>query len=258
MTRIATSLLPLSMVLGGCLFTGEDTRGLPCNVDEECGAGLLCIERVCGGPVEVGLTDTDTEGSMSGVEESGDPDGGEVDGGPQPDLCTANECKDADTIRLCLDDGKVSTIGCQGLCGPNADSLGCTFSPESGEDSCFCDFERSSCSNEGAQGCFGQSGLAVCQGGTWNIYDCDTVCIDAGYAGAAACGPGNGGADVCLCDNVCTHGAARCTGGKKLSYCIDGSWQQFGCDELCKDSGFSKGLACIFFPDPGDDSCACL
>lgn len=256
MTRMRTNVLPFLLLVGGCLFTGEETRGLPCNVDAECGVDLSCLDRICGGPMDMfGSTDTDTgTDGPSSDEESGEPD----DGGLQPELCSVSECKNDDTIRLCLDDGKVSTIGCQGLCGASADSLGCHYNPADDEDGCFCDFERPSCSTEGAQACFGQGGLALCQGATWSMYDCDTVCVDAGYAGASGCGAGDGGADVCLCDNVCTHGASRCTGSQRISYCANGSWQQYDCNQLCIESGFSTALACTFFPDPGDDSCACI
>ena len=40
----------LLAALGGCLFSGEGTQGLPCNTDTECGGTQKCIEHVCGGP----------------------------------------------------------------------------------------------------------------------------------------------------------------------------------------------------------------
>lgn len=38
----------MPLALAAC-FSGEATRGLPCTSDESCGAGLRCVEGVCGG-----------------------------------------------------------------------------------------------------------------------------------------------------------------------------------------------------------------
>ena len=235
----------------GCLFTGAETQGLPCNADDECAKGLSCIERICGGPsFESNAADTHDEDATEGVDETS------WDEDEPPALCTMNRCQGANTLRTCQD-GKLSTRGCQGHCGEKANSLGCHYSEQQGEDSCFCDFARSDCSTPGAQACASQSSLVYCTEGSWWPYDCDAVCVDAGYGGAAGCGPGDAGVEVCLCSNTCTPGAQRCTGNDSVAYCQGGGWQQYGCNQLCKDSGLAKSLGCIHWPDDGD-GCVCL
>ena len=132
--RTATTMMraALAMALSACVYDGEGTKGLPCNVDSECSA-LQCVEKVCGGPQD-GATD-----------ESG---GDESDAGRPPteqifdDPCTPGqrECIGPNSIRFCDDNAKLRTYQCEHECGEgNPVDGGCRTDPDDGLDYCFCE-----------------------------------------------------------------------------------------------------------------------
>jgi len=118
--------------LPGCLYDGEGTRGLPCNVDADCGA-QQCVERICGGP-DAGSGD---ESAGESGSETGEP--------PTPqsfdEPCTPGDrrCLGNNTLEFCDDNAKLSTFRCEAACGMGVATLGCGPGNE-GLDVCFCDF----------------------------------------------------------------------------------------------------------------------
>src|SRR5688572_21800918 len=114
------------VMFGGCLFDGAQTEGLPCNNDGECGVGIDCIERVCGGPTIAGDTDTDTD---TDAEAESSESTAAADDDSVRDYCVPEDtmCLDANTVRYCSDDGKLTTVGCPGACGENVETIGCMF-----------------------------------------------------------------------------------------------------------------------------------
>src|SRR5690606_27769634 len=75
---VRTSWLWLVLV-PGCLFDGAQTTGLPCNNDAECGPGIGCIERVCGGPTIAADTDSDTDTEVDELEDESESSTGDDD-----------------------------------------------------------------------------------------------------------------------------------------------------------------------------------
>ena len=236
----------------GCLFNGAQTEGLPCNNDEECGRGLQCVERVCGGPeiVAEGETETDAEDDESG-ESSGEPLPEDED--DVRDMCEAadTQCLDGDTLRRCTDDGKLETVGCKGVCGEHWHTLGCAHINEDDVDNCVCMYEHETCDVPGERECSG-NGLAQCDGEIMQYQDCDEICLADGYRGAAYCDGG-----TCFCDSsTCAEAAQRCTDSNTIAGCWGGTWYPESCTEICRDNGFEGSFGCFFFP--GEDSwCSC-
>jgi hypothetical protein len=243
----------VAAVLGGCLFSGEGTQGLPCNTDTECGGTQKCIEHVCGGPVaiatDVSIGSSDSSGSSDDAPMTTEDD--EV-----RTQCDASEtqCLDGNTLRLCTDDGKLSTRDCNGWCGQGTEHNGCQTDP-GGNDTCYCLNPVQECSF--AQGDYTCDGglLLDCVDGLTVPMDCDAVCVDAGYPGGAeSCGPGES-SDTCFCVNTCIEGAMRCIDGDTAAQCSGGSWTTYGCDEIeCPAGSYSRG--CTYFA--GDtEACGC-
>lgn len=246
--------LALAGLAAGCLYTGDGTSGLPCNTDVECGGTQRCVARICGGAQgtdSVASTAAPGEDSSSSV----DPDPTSADEVRTACEASETECVQDDVLRLCTDDGKLATRGCSGWCGEASPHNGCQRTP-AGDATCFCLNARAPCDEPGALQCDGDN-ILQCEGEFWQPYDCDTVCIEGGFAGGAeSCGVADDGALTCFCiEYGCEAGAARCTSADRMEVCVDGAWQRYACDELeCPAGTYSRG--CTYFP--GDtESCGC-
>lgn len=239
--------------LAGCVFTGAETEGLPCNGNGECGPGLRCVERVCcpsdqpcGPEAATGTgdeTETDAETAVAPGEDEA-----------VRESCEASEttCLDEHVIRFCTDDGKLTTYDCRAACGEWVESLGCHYIVSEDRDSCVCGFEIEACSSPGALACDGVGGLQSCTDDEWVHLDCDDVCIELDYGGAAYCDTG-----ICYCDDVCQDETLRCTDSNTNAICFDGVWYPESCTTVCRDNGWDESLGCFYYP--GDDSyCMCL
>lgn len=248
-------LVPL--VMGGCLYSGDGTRGLPCNTDVECGGRQLCIARVCGGP-EQAANETGSGESEDGSSSDGEGVPGSGDDEPTRDACdpSENACLDGDVLRVCTSEGKLETRGCAGWCGEASPSLGC-FEGSDGP-ACGCEFERERCTpGEDTRACLGNN-LVNCEDGFWNPGDCDSICVEAGYAGSdGTCGVGQAGSPVCFCADACSEGAMRCVDDDTAAWCSGGSWFEYDCTDACIESGYTFSTGCYFFYDSNTESCAC-
>lgn len=246
-------LIFTAMFTTGCLYTGDQTMGLPCNTDLECGGAQVCIEHVCGGP----------QGSSGSEGSSGDSssDGTTLpasDDDSVKESCTPDDsmCLDNDVLRLCDEDGKLSTIGCAGRCGEASRSLGCFAQAPDGP-TCYCEDARDTCSTEGELECLDGHDLSQCTDGWKQPLDCDRVCADAGYSGADNCGAGEGN-DVCFCNTTCVESSIRCVDDHTAAQCFSGAWETYDCNDLCVQNGYSFSVGCIFFYDGSGDSCSCV
>lgn len=124
-----TSLL--TVALAACLFDGEGTKGLPCNVDADCGA-QRCVEGTCGG-ADAATTGT---GEESGEESTGEP----VDEQQLPEPCEDGHmaCLGSNAMEIC-EDGKLHQFQCEWWCGMgNAVEGGCQADPRDGHEECWC------------------------------------------------------------------------------------------------------------------------
>ena len=245
-------LIFFASTLSGCLYTGDQTMGLPCNTDLECGGDQLCIEHVCGGV----QGSTSSGGSSESSSEGNSAPASDDDS--VKESCTPDDtmCKDNDVLQLCDEDGKLSTIGCPGRCGEASPSLGCFPQAPDGP-TCYCDNARATCNTEGVLDCLDGSNLGQCTAGYVEPLDCDRVCVDAGYSGSDSCGAGEGN-DVCFCNNSCVENSTRCNDDQHAATCFGGSWEIYNCNDLCVENGYSFSLGCLFFYDGSGDSCSCV
>jgi hypothetical protein len=239
----------------GCLFNGAETEGLPCNTNDDCANGNDCIEQVCGGPVLAGTSESGSdESDSSGDDESSTPSDDDMDGARDECVPTDTRCIDDDTVSLCTDDGKLQTVGCPGLCGEATPALGCHDASEG--EQCYCAFERETCASEGALDCASNNQLTICEGGWWELHDCDAICSEAGYQGTDGCGPGESN-DVCFCNESCIEASQRCVNDDEIAGCWGGTWYPESCAQICADNGYVGTLGCLVFPND-DSGCSCL
>jgi len=252
--RRFTLLLALT---SGCLFDGEQTRGLPCNADEECGPGLSCSDHVCGGlEPEVGSSD---EASGTEAAQSDETAIDDESSAATPQGCTDEdtECLDGNILRSCSD-GKLSTTDCRGPCGEAAPSLGCHHYAAESRDTCFCANARPECEVSNVYTCAPGNALGSCEDGFLDGTDCDDICADAGYGGGDYCGAAQEGTgDICYCGNTCTDGASRCTNGDTNAVCSGGQWYPESCDAICRANGYDLSLGCRYDPGWADSGCSC-
>jgi len=257
-THILVGVIVIASSTAGCLYSGDGTLGLPCNADTECGGTQLCIERVCGGPIaaDTGATSTTDAGGggTSGATDSQSSPSGDDDDVRTQCEPSETQCLGDDVLRLCTDEGKLSTAACTGWCGQGAEHNGCQRTP-SGVDTCFCLNSNAPCDTEGVAQCDGGN-IVQCTDGFWEPFDCDTVCLDGGFTGADSCGAGDSGQPTCFCyESGCTEGARRCVDGDTAQECIGGAWETYGCDEVtCSAGTYSRGCTYI----AGEtESCGC-
>lgn len=253
MNKTTTFSLLLSLTTFGCLYTGDETLGLPCNTDTECGGTQLCIERVCGGPTMLGTDGTgiSSEGSSDDTSPWGDEQSGDDDEVRTECLASETECLDGNVLRLC-NEGKLETRACDGWCGQASDHNGCGTNP-AGVDECQCLNPKATCDDEGAARCDGNN-VVVCTDGFEEPYDCDTICLDAGYGGVDSCGSNDVGDPTCYCSDTCIDGAVRCVDDGTAQECWNGTWQSpYDCvDGMCPEGSYSHG--CTYF---AGDTAAC-
>ena len=145
MYRPQTTLAFLALLaVPACLYDGSGTRGLPCNIDNDCGA-QMCIEKVCGGPDARDDDAFDDEGEESDDGEDEDDDDDENDDASEvteqefDPPCTpgVQTCIGDNAIEWCGDDEKLRRARCEAACGPEVEPLGCWT--QDGNDYCFCD-----------------------------------------------------------------------------------------------------------------------
>jgi len=248
----------LVAAIGGCLFSGDGTQGLPCNTDTECGGTQTCIEQVCGGPTAVATDVSITVGSSEESGSSGDEAPMTTNDDDVRTQCEASEteCLDDSTLRQCTDDGKLSTMDCNGWCGQGAAHNGCQQAPD-GSDTCFCLNPPQPCTEEGDYECDGDN-YTRCVDGLAMPYDCDDICVGDGFpAGAESCGLNAQGYVTCFCfeGSTCEDGATRCVDDSSAASCYGGSWETSDCSEIeCPAGSYSRG--CTYFP--GDtEGCGC-
>lgn len=252
--RFSIPLL-LAFATTGCLYTGDETLGLPCNTDTECGGTQLCVERVCGGPT---MVDTDSTGIMPGASSEETVGSAEAQSGNDDDevrtecLASETECLDSGVLRQCID-GKLETFACEGWCGQGTEHNGCATNP-GGVDECLCLNPKLACDDEGVMRCDGNN-IVQCTDGFEEPFDCDTVCLDAGYSGVDYCATGDSGEPTCFCDSGCTEGSSRCVDDTTAQDCWNGVWESpYDCNSVCPEGTYSHG--CTYFA--GDtESCGC-
>lgn len=220
--RVALLLASGLAMVVGCLFDGEQTKGLPCTGDEHCGIGQECIAGVCG--------------ENAGVDAC-------IDGLP---VCT-NE----DVIQTCAQ-GEPLNTPCETVCRNNGvgKSLTCAFSPGAGNDVCFCDQGSGLCDPNGTVECIGND-MHTCSDGFWNHADCDFVCANAGQGSGAGCSAGS-----CACtDGPCVEGSSYCASSDAVAICENGVFVQYGCSQDgCVDS---VNIGCGYLASAGDETCLC-
>lgn len=259
-TSIFSLLTVLSFaMIGGCLYSGDGTQGLPCNTDTECGGTQVCIEHICGGPAAAETGVTTGIGSADATDHGSDGSSGDAPVGDE-DSDVRTECEPSETqclegevLRVCTEDGKLSTRDCEGWCGRGTAYNGCHETP-AGEELCWCLNQPAECTDEGSVHCEGTN-IIECSDGLEIAHDCDSVCIDAGYSGADSCALSDG-QPTCFClDGGCTDGARRCVDDDTAQECAGGSWQTYDCaDANCPAGTYSRGCTYI----PGDtESCGC-
>lgn len=240
--------IPFVLAMTGCLYSGEGTLGLPCNTDTECGGTQLCIEHVCGGPAEAGSDSSGIGASSDGsgedtvasnAEQSGDDDEVRTEC-----LASETECVDSSALRECVD-GKLETFACEAHCYEGTEHNGCHTNP-GGVDECWCLNPATPCETEGAVKCDGPN-ILECNGGFNQPFDCDTICLDAGYGGVDYCGSNDNGEPTCFCfDSGCTEGASRCIDEDTAQDCWNGEWQtSYNCDTVCPEGTYARG--CTYF-----------
>lgn len=135
---IRNHTMAIALLSSGCLYDGEGTAGLPCNVDADCSA-QQCVDHICGGEaaaVESGFVDSDGD-SGSGSDDDDAPTAQEFE-----DACQAGTqaCVGSNAISVCSDDGQLRSFACEASCGMgNAVQGGCQTDPRDGVDYCWCE-----------------------------------------------------------------------------------------------------------------------
>ena len=137
--RLTITAALTSMLLSACLYDGEGTAGLPCNVDDDCGA-QACIDQICGGASA--LTAAGDDEDESGEDESGEDESDERPT-PQelPEPCEDGHqaCIGSGAMEVC-DNGKLISFECEWWCGmDSAPQGGCQADPRDGVESCWCE-----------------------------------------------------------------------------------------------------------------------
>jgi hypothetical protein len=178
--------------------------------------------------------------------------------------CSAGQtdCWDATSLLTCDDGCFWYAWDCDDLCRSSGwdASSGCGYDFSTGEDTCFCE-ESCECT-DGEIECWGSDSIASCDDGcSWTFYDCDDLCVDAGYDGSTGCGTdSSAGEDTCFCGSGCDCGPGEieCWDSESIASCDDGcSWYVYDCDELCVDAGYEYSTGCGTDWDAGEDTCFC-
>jgi hypothetical protein len=233
MRTISSKLWILLLLLAACRDTGDDDT-----ID-------------IGGPDAGGMPSRPDAGAPPDPSGCDDADPAYCVGGGDISACYNGEWQQFDCTEAC---------DANGYPGPGA----CDIDPSDGLSYCFCggDQPPPPCT-DGQMACNGDD-LDYCSGGDWTTYDCQALCIDAGYAGTTGCDYDQGsGHDTCYCSNDqpppnCTDGDLACNGSWAVDYCSGGSWQTYDCEQLCLDAGYPGGTTgCGYSGTSGDDTCFC-
>jgi len=178
----------------------------------------------------------------------------------------ATDCWDSSTLLTC-DDGCFWTgYDCDDLCAASGwdSSSGCGYDFSAGEDTCFCEDDPSCDCSSGETYCSSTYSISSCDDGCyWSVYDCDDVCVDAGWDHSSGCGwDSSSGEDTCFCEMNpmcdCTSGDLECWDSTSIASCDDGCyWSVYDCDDVCIDSGWSTSTGCGWDSSSGDDACFC-
>ncbi|RJO67096.1 MAG: hypothetical protein C4523_10410 [Myxococcales bacterium] len=154
---------------------------------------------------------------------------------------------------VCLPQGMLEAMlqnptGCAGACNPARDSTFCV-----------------------------DGNVCVCNGGQWNLYNCDVVCAGQGST-SDGCGPNSTYSfDYCLCRDEPTDGDAptdcegACNPSADAPYCSATAelflcwcdeeasvWEALDCSTVCEDAGYEQGAqACDYGAEQGYDICYC-
>ncbi len=127
----------LAISCSGCLYDGEGTQGLPCNVDADCGA-QVCVDSVCGGGAALTVADTEPTGG-TGDESTGSDEGPTAQQLPEPCTPGHQACLGSNAMEVCDDDGKLYSFACEAWCGMGNPPQGsCQADPRDGVESCWC------------------------------------------------------------------------------------------------------------------------
>lgn len=96
--------LCLGALLSSACFSPQPSQGAPCSVNDTCPSGLLCIQGFC---VTSGGSNSDsgTDGSGSGGECSGQPDGTPCGSAPVSDCAARESCVAEACVSLPVSDG---------------------------------------------------------------------------------------------------------------------------------------------------------
>ena len=141
-------------------------------------------------------------------------------------------------------------------------STGCEYDSSSGGDACTCeDLPDCECSY-GETSCGSSWALSSCDDGCyWTEWDCDSLCLDAGYDRSTGCGYDSGsGGDSCFCESdpdcECSYGDMACLDSYYIGSCDDGcTFSGYSCDDLCVDAGYSYSTGCGW--DSSGYTCFC-
>jgi hypothetical protein len=171
---------------------------------------------------------------------------------------------DGDYLQMCDDGCTWTSYDCNDLCitGGYDYTTGCSYSSDTGDDTCWCDYDSSCECSSGDTLCNGDY-LQMCDDGcNWTSYDCNELCITDGYDYTTGCSYSSDvGNDVCLCDYSssceCSSGDTLCN-GDYLQMCDDGcNWTSYDCNELCITDGYDYTTGCSYSSDVGNDVCWC-
>ncbi len=214
----------IALALAGCLFDGEETRGLACTNDRHCGVGISCIEGVCGGI----------------------------------DACSSGKprCVDDEVLQVCHG-GTPAETKCDDVCSNLGfgRALTCAHSPADDEGGCYCDKSSSFCDVEGARECWSEDDIRECVGGAWQNADCDSICALDGLGSGIGCGLDMDAKPACECAAPCEHDSQFCVDAGTAAYCDNAQWTQIECDQALCPGGVSLG--CGFLQAIGDETCLC-
>ncbi len=111
---------------------------------------------------------------------------------------------------------------------------------------------------EGDLQCSASTLLDQCEYGFWVSYNCQDLCVNAGYQSTTGCEAGNAD-DTCYCSDAppCTPGEAQCYGSDVQVCQGDQLWTTFDCDQVCQDAGWDYSASCGYSQQYGDELCFC-
>jgi len=122
-------------------------------------------------------------------------------------VCSAGEveCDGAFGLASCDDGCYWYSYDCDALCEDAGYeySTGCGWDSSAGEDTCFCESSSDCDCSWGEVECWDHDSIASCDDDCyWYVYDCDALCMDAGYDYTTGCAyDWDAGEDTCFCES---------------------------------------------------------